>query len=348
MVQVQLLGGIRAVTDGGVPLDIGPAKCRAVLAALALSVGEAVSVSRLIDVVWAEDPPRTADKTLQGYVAQLRKGLGPDAITRVGTAYQLTLDPERVDVARFRRRLQAGDVDGALATWTGTPLEGLEVPGLRASMDGLVEQWLGAVEDSLGRRVATDAAGAVAPLTELTAAHPFREELWALLMTALYRVGRQADALAAFQRAREHLVDELGVEPGPRLRELEARILSHDEGLRQTSATPGPAAPAGIRPTGTVTFGFAEVVAATRLWTEHRRKMAPAMARLDTVVREVTDRHGGTMVVSAGESVGVAFNRADDAAMWTVELQAAVDQEPWPGGIELRLRVGLHTGETER
>jgi hypothetical protein len=154
--QVHLLGGVAAVTDGGEPLDVGSAKCRAVLATLALSVGEAVPVSRLADVVWGEDPPRTADKTLQGYVARLRKGLGGETIVRTGTAYRLDLDPDRVDVARFRRLLVAGDVDGALATWTGTPLAGLDVPGMMAAVDDLVEQWLEAVEDGLGRRVATD------------------------------------------------------------------------------------------------------------------------------------------------------------------------------------------------
>ncbi len=346
--QVHLLGGVSVATDAGEPLDVGPAKCQAVLAALALSVGEAVSVSRLVDVVWGEDPPRTADKTLQGYVVRLRKGLGPETIVRTGTAYRLDLDPDRVDVARFRRLLTAGDVDEALATWTGTPLAGLDVPGLTAAVDGLVEQWLGAVEHRLSQRVASDAAGTIAALTELTAAHPFREELWALLMTALYRAGRQAEALAAFQRAREHLVDELGIEPGPRLRQVEAQILEHDEGLRDGLAAPRPApGPAAGRPTGTVTFGFAEVADATRLWVEHHRKMALAMARLDTVVRAISDRHGGALVVSAGESFGVAFHRADDAAVWATEVQVAVAQEPWPGGVEVRLQLALHTGETE-
>jgi DNA-binding SARP family transcriptional activator len=162
VVQVHLLGRVAVTTDGGEPVDVGPAKCQAVLAALALPVGEAVPVSRLVRVVWGEDPPRTADKTLQGYVARLRKGLGPDAIARAGAAYRLDLDPDAVDVARFRRHLAAGEVDAALATWTGPPLAGLDVPGLTASVDGLVEQWLGAVEDTLGRRVASDPAATIA------------------------------------------------------------------------------------------------------------------------------------------------------------------------------------------
>jgi predicted ATPase/DNA-binding SARP family transcriptional activator len=349
VVQVRLLGGVAAVSESGDTLDIGPAKCLTVLAALALEVGDAVPVVRLIDVIWREEPPRTADKTLQGYVAQLRRGIGHDAVSRVGAAYRLELDPERVDVVRFRRRLASGDIDGALALWSGTPLAGLDAPGLQPAIDSLVEQWLGALETQLGRQVGEDAAATVATLTELTAAHPFREELWALLMSALYRTGRQADALAAFQRARAHLIDELGVEPGRRLREIESMILAHDEalGARTRPSSPGEDQEMPPEsPTGTVTFGFAEVADATSLWAEHRRKMAVAMARLEAVVRAVTSRHGGTVVVSAGESMGVAFHRAEDAAAWASDIQTVVGEEPWPGGVALRLQVALHTGET--
>jgi predicted ATPase/class 3 adenylate cyclase len=344
VVHIRLFGGIGAATYDGEPVDVGPAKCQAVLAALALSAGSAVPVSRLVEVVWGEAPPRTADKTLQTYVTRLRKGLGPGSIVRTGAAYRLDVEAEAVDVARFQRRLAAGDVEAALAEWRGAPLAGLDAPGLTGTVDSLVEQWLGAVEIDLGQRIETDAASAIGTLTALTADHPFREELWALLMTALYQVGRQADALAAYRRVRHQLVEHLGVEPGPRLRELESLILGHDEQLRVDRSSRGPAL--GL-PTGTVTFGFSDVEDSTRLWSTHRHETAAAMARHDELVRSAVDRHGGYVFATGGDSFGAAFDRASDAAAWATELQAAMRREPWPSGVELRLRIGLHTGETQ-
>lgn len=344
MVQVRLFGGVSAATDGGEPVDVGPAKCQAVLAALALSAGSAVPVSRLVEVVWGEKPPRTAEKTLQSYVTRLRKGLGPASIVRTGVAYRLDVGADSVDVARFQRWLAAGETEAALAEWTGAPLAGLDAPGLTGTVDALVEQWLGAMEIELDHRIETDAAAVIGSLTELTASHPFREGLWALLMTALYRVGRQADALAAYRKVRQQLVEHLGVEPGPRLRELESSILGHDEQLRVDRSSQGSAL--GL-PTGTVTFGFSDVEDSTRLWATHRRETAAAMARHDELVRVAVDRHGGYVFATGADSFGVAFHRAGDAAAWATELQAAMSREAWPGGVELRLRIGLHTGETQ-
>ncbi len=248
MVRIQLLGGVTATDDRGRALDVGPAKCQAVLAVLALSPRSAIPVSRLAEAVWGENPPRTADKTLQSYVTRLRKGLGHDSIVRAGAAYRLDLPGEAVDVVRFRKHLDSGDVEQALAEWTGTPLTGLDVPGLDATVDALVEEWLNGVEASLTRQVGTDAAATVGPLTQLTADHPFREGLWALLMTALYRLGRQADALSAFQRVRALLVEQLGVEPGPRLREVESLVLGHSASLgEQQTANPAASRGGGAR-----------------------------------------------------------------------------------------------------
>jgi predicted ATPase/class 3 adenylate cyclase len=344
VVEIRLLGGVGATNDLGAPVDVGPAKCQTLLAALALSAGAAVPVSRLVEMVWGAEPPRTADKTLQSYVTRLRKGLGPASIVRTGAAYRLDLDPDAVDVTRFQRLVAAGDVGAALAVWAGPPLAGLDAPGLDPTVDALVEQWLGAVEVDLARRVEADPAAVIGPLTELTASHAFREGLWALLMTALYRVGRQADALAAYRRARHHLVEELGVEPGPRLRELEASILGQDEQLRAVRSSggsmPGP-------PTGTVTFGFSDVDDSTRLWATHGPEAEAALARHDGLVRAAVDGHGGYVFATGGDSFGVAFHRAADAAAWATDVQAALRRETWPGGLDVRVRIGLHTGETQ-
>jgi DNA-binding SARP family transcriptional activator len=289
-VQIRLFGGVAAATDDGEPVDVGPAKCQAVLAVLALSPGSAVPVSRIVRLVWGDEPPRTADKTLQSYVTRLRKALGADSIIRTGVAYRLDVTAASVDIVRFQRLLGLDDTEAALAEWTGTPLAGLHAEGLTATVDGLVEQYLGVVETDLGRRIEDDAHAVIGSLTELTATYPFREGLWALLMTALYRVGRQADALAAYRRAREHLVEGLGVEPGPRLRELESLILGQDEQLGVNRSSMGSVL--GV-PSGTVTFGFSDVEDSTRLWAAHRREMAESMARHDDFVTAAADRHGG-------------------------------------------------------
>ena len=343
-VQIRLFGGVAAATDDGEPVDVGPAKCQAVLAVLALSPGSAVPVSRIVRLVWGDEPPRTADKTLQSYVTRLRKALGADSIIRTGVAYRLDVTSASVDVVRFQRLLGLDDTEAALAEWTGTPLAGLDAAGLTATVDGLVEQYLGVMETDLGRRIEADAHAVIGSLTELTATYPFREGLWALLMTALYRVGRQADALAAYRRAREHLVEGLGVEPGPRLRELESLILGQDEQLGVNRSSMGSAL--GV-PSGTVTFGFSDVEDSTQLWAARRREMAESMARHDDLVTAAADGHGGYVFATGGDSFGVAFHRASDATAWATELQAAMGSERWPADVDIRVRIGLHTGETE-
>lgn len=337
MVRVQLLGAVAAFDDAGEALDIGPAKSQAVLAALALSTGTVVSVPRLVELVWGEDPPRTAEKTLQSYVTRLRKALGEDAIARVGAAYQLRLDPAAVDAGRFERAVDRGDVEAALAEWTGMPLAGLDAEGLSSAAASLTERWLGAMEARLAAQVDTDPAATVAPLSELVAEHPFREALWGLLMTALYRSGRQADALAAYRSARDHLVDALGVEPGPALRALESRILAQDDVLLGEPAVDVP-------PAATVTFAFVEVDEAMRWWADDPHETAAAMARYEQLVRAGAAGSGGEVFSSRSGSFGVAFGEVTDALAWAEELQAGVQREPWPRRAPVRVRIGLHSG----
>ncbi|MFD4668950.1 BTAD domain-containing putative transcriptional regulator [Lentzea sp. NPDC058450] len=222
--RIGVLGGVRATTDDGEPIDVGSPRSQVVLAALALAPGVALPVPRLIDLVWGDAPPATAPKALQWHVAQLRKSLGAEAIARVGAAYRLDVP---TDVSRFLEHVHNGDAEAAVAAWGGTPLAGLDAPGLAAAVARLVEEWLGAVEADFGRRVVASPGAVVGELSAFVADHPAREGLAALLMTALYRTGRQADALAVYQRVRQHLVAELGVEPGPELRAAEQQVLAH-------------------------------------------------------------------------------------------------------------------------
>jgi predicted ATPase/DNA-binding SARP family transcriptional activator len=245
--EVQLLGGVRAVADDA-ELDLGPPKSRLVLAALALNHGESVPVSRLVDLVWGEEPPGTAPKILQGCVSRLRKALGAEAIATVDAAYRLERDVQ-VDATRFAQLVGTGEVDAALDVWDGPPLAGLDPVGLQPAVDGLQERWLDATEQRLVVLAQDEPAAAIGPLVELTEAHPFREGAWAALVLALARTGRQADALTAYQRAREQLVDELGIDPGEQLRAAEARVLAGDVDAvepQRPAATTTPAARDGL------------------------------------------------------------------------------------------------------
>lgn len=271
-IDLRLLGGV-AATVAGDTVQLGPPKSRTVLAALALVCGETVPVTRLVDLVWAEDPPRTAEKVLQTYVMQLRAALGPTAVERSGAGYRLALDPGCVDVARFENCLASGDVDAALVEWTGPPLAGLDAPGLAPQVARLTERWVEATEARVATLVENAPRDAIAALSGLTAEYPFREELWALLMTALYRAGRQAEALAAFRTARERLVEELGVEPGPRLRQVETMILAHDERLRQVPADPAAASAPGEKPSSSLPTRAAPLLGRRRELAEVERSL---------------------------------------------------------------------------
>jgi predicted ATPase/DNA-binding SARP family transcriptional activator len=328
VVRIGLLGGVRAATDDGEPIDIGSARTQTVLAALALSPGTALSVSRLVELVWGDEPPRTALKTLQWHVAQLRKGLGSDAIVRVGAAYRLDVAPDMVDVARFERSFREGDLATALAQWGGTPLAGLDAPGLEAAVAGLLEQWLSAVEGDLERRVERDPRTVVGKLAELVERYPLREGLWALLMTALHRAGRQADALAAFQRARHHLVTQLGVEPGPGLRELQSGILAGEH-----PRTPSPGARQGYLPRGVGRLIGRDA---------DLRAVVAALAQTPVVTLVGPGGMGKTQLALAAARTAAGHGR--DA--WLIEL--AEITSPWevPRAVADALGVAQRPGHT--
>lgn len=349
-IRVRLLGGLEITVGDGDPIDVGPMRCRAVLATLALLPSEAVTVSRIIHSIWGDDPPRTAEKTLQSYVSVLRRSLEPHgiAIDRVGAAYMLRVDRAAVDAWRFEQHLARGDEAAALAEWRGEPLAGLDVPGLEAVLSGMIERRQAAVESHLGRLIDQGRAGdAIGQLTELTAEHPYRESQWALLMTALYKVGRQADALQAFATARRHLVDELGIEPGPQLRELEAAVLRQDESLSARPALAEQAEPAsgdeGERRT-TMAFLFTDIEGSTRRWEQYPDTMMDVVARHDAEIDTVVNEHGGEVFHRSGDGVIASFHRVSDAVTAAVAVQRRMATIDWSAVGGLRVRAVVHVG----
>ena len=241
----------------------------ALLAMLALHANTPVSADRLIEGLWGERPPATAPKLVQVLVSQLRKQLaGADAeiVTR-GRGYELRVDPDAVDALRFERLVTSGEngahVREALALWRGPPLDDLaDEPFAAPEIRRLEDLWLRAREAAIDAALAEGRhAEVLGELDDLVRAHPLRERLHGQRMLALYRCGRQAEALEAFRDARRVLLDEVGLEPGPELRRLNDAILRQDPDLDGPAArsVPGPCA-------------AALALAARRRWRGDRRR----------------------------------------------------------------------------
>lgn len=265
-VRIALLGPF-AATCGGRPLDLGGPRQRAVLAVLVLARGEVVPVESLVSAVWGDEPPADGVGALQAYVSHLRRRLEPGSaarsrssvIAREGPGYDVRLPDDAVDIWRFERLLdRAGTasapetaqlVGEALGLWRGPPLaEWADEPWAEAEIARLAELRAAARERLMAARLERGEAALLVPdLESMTGDEPLREERWRLLVLALYRANRQADALAALRRARATLAEELGVDPGPALRELEEQVLAQSPALAvpaQRTRAPAPPAPA--------------------------------------------------------------------------------------------------------
>src|SRR5215218_1862605 len=256
VMEFRILGPVE-VLENGRAVSLGGRKQRAVLALLVLNANKVVSSERLIDLLWGERPPATAATALQGHVSGLRKALGAEAIATRRPGYVLDAEPAEIDLARFeglrgeaRRAFDGGDpgvasdkLREALALWRGDALADIAFePSVHAEAARLEDLRLVALEDRIDADLALGRAGELSgELERLAAADPLRERLWAQLMLSLYRSGRQAEALDAYQRARRTLVSELGIEPGPALRDLERRILNQDPTLDLAESPPSAA-----------------------------------------------------------------------------------------------------------
>jgi predicted ATPase/DNA-binding SARP family transcriptional activator len=335
-VEFRILGPVEARSDSG-PVDLGRPKQRALLAALLLRAGAATPRDALVDALWGESPPASAVQSLQVYVSGLRKALGADRIETHGTSYRIVLEPGEVDLERFRALVaRAGrDLDAAAATlreglalWRGPALADLAAePFALAERDRLEEERLHALE-LLGE--AELAAGRhdvlLGELEALVAEHPYRESFRHQQVLALYRAGRQKDALEAYQAARAAL-DELGIEPSAELRELERAVLRQDPALDAPESTSGLETRLPTAPTPLV---------------GRRLEIAAVTALLRSEARLVTlTGPGGTGKTRL--ALAVAEELSVDRPARFVDLAPLRDPELLPATVEQAL--GLQDGE---
>jgi YVTN family beta-propeller protein len=353
--EFRILGPLE-VEDEGRLLKLGGAKQRAVLALLLLHANDGVPRERLIDELWGGEPPDTARTALQVHVSQLRKLLGSDRIETRSPGYALRLESGELDLERFEALVaQARGLEPAAASaalrqalgmWQGSPLGELEGQAFaRRERLRLEELRLAAVEErieadfKLGRH-----AELVQELERLVADHPLRERLRGQLMLALYRSGRQAEALEAYRQGQRLLADELGLEPGEELRRLEKAILAQDPELIAVAKAE---ARAREVPTGTVTFLFTDIEGSTQLLKQLAGDYGEMLAEHQRILRAAFEAHGGWEVDTQGDSFFVAFRRAKDAVAAAVAAQRDLAAHPWPHGGGVRVRMGLHTGEPQ-
>ena len=334
-----MLGAFEVVAADGRTVEVGGPKQRAVLAMLCLEVGHVVPLDRMINDLW-DEPPASAAATIQSYVSNLRRALEPDRPPRTPSTllvsrapgYLLDVAPEHIDAVRFHRTVERareilpGDpatarllLDEALSIWRGPALADFTYESFAlADVQRLEELRLAALEDRidadvrLGRHVAV-----VGELEALVRDHPLRERLWGQLMIALYRSGRQGDALRAYHRCVDLLAEELGLLPSPALRRLEDQILNQDPDLdpdRAERSDPRPAPAEVIRP-----------LAAGRTEEGTGSQLAGRSSEL-AVVRDAIDQAlagSGTLVFIEGEPGAGKSRLLDEAVRCARELGLA-------------------------
>lgn len=365
--QVRILGPFQ-LEDGGRRISIGGARQRAVLADLLLHANEVVPSERLLIDLWSEDSPPSAANALQAAVSRLRRVLPPGRLITTAPGYMLRIFPVELDVEHFEQLSSEGrdaldrgapaeaarTFGQALSLWRGPPLADFRYePFAQAEIARLEELQLTCLEDRIEANLAAGPASAVtAELQQLVGEHPLRERLRGQLMLALYRSGRQVEALEVYRDFRTTLQDELGLEPSPLLRELEAAILRQDPALSRQSAAPG--APLARRPVTVLCVALQmESSSGTALDPEAHEMVNEYSA---SGLTPVFERHGGKLAISAGERLmgvfGVASVHEDDAlraVRASLEARDALNAEAdilaRRHGASLTFRLGLASGE---
>ena len=365
--RVRILGPFH-LDDGGRQITIGGVRQRAVLADLLLHANEVVPSEQILVDLWGEDSPPSAANALQAAISRLRRMLPPGRLITTGPGYMLRVFPAELDVAQFeqlifegRDALAAGAaaaavqlLDQAMMLWRGPPLADFRYePFAQAEIARLEELQLACLEERNEAHLALGSAGALtAELSRMVADHPLRERLRGQLMLALYRSGRQTEALDAYREFRRALMEELGLEPSSALRKLEAAILHHDPVLASGPPTSG--APLARRP---VTVLCVALQLASRSGAELDPEAHGVVhEHMVSGLAAVLERHGGKLAASDSEHLmgvfGVTTLHEDDAlraVRASLEareaLTAEADTLPRHYGANLVYRFGLATGE---
>jgi predicted ATPase/DNA-binding SARP family transcriptional activator len=368
--QFRVLGTLEVLDDLGQPIDVRGNKIRTLLAALLLRAGQPVSADRLADLLWGDSPPGGSANALQAQISKLRRTLVDVSVEGRDGGYVLAINPNQIDSERFielateghehlsagRHQEAATTLHDGLALWRGAALADFEFDEFAISARARLEEMrLTATEDRVDADLACGGHEAVAgELEGLVHEHPLRERLWSQLMLALYRCDRQSDSLRAFQRARDLLADELGLDPGPALRELERQVLAHDPALAAPTSARKPHTLTNIYPELSTFVGRSDDVTQIIGLLKERRLVSiigPGGVGKTRIATEVALESGrvwrdGTWIVELGvdsgeRAVTAAFQRtfgprlghtaADDAIDWltaglaTTELLIVLD-----------------------
>lgn len=360
----RVLGRLEVARPTGDVVTVRRAKPATLLAALLIHAGDPVTVDALVDAMWPKAPPATAVKTLQTYVGQVRSLLEPDrkagdtgdVLRTEGSSYRLAVEVTAIDAGRFAQLTDRGEqllpddpasarelFDDALRLWRGPPYADVaDRPFARPEIRRLEELRMAALEGRLDAQLALgELSSAVPQLQELARRHPLREHLWAQLMRALYLSGRQADALAAFASARDALVTDLGVDPGPELRRAHRQILAgrlpapHPETGEQAPTTNAPTA-ATAAPAATEQRTVTVVAAAGEDLDDHVPHGFAATVQ----------RYGGTVAATGPSTALVVFGarraREDDTER---AVRCAFALRRWARSTGAPLGLGVRSGE---
>ena len=350
-VEIRVLGPIEVVADGQ-PLRLGGPTQRAVLAVLISEIGQVVSVDYLVDAVWGEAPPTAVRNSIYSYISNLRSLLGTP-IERTGSGYRLGGDPitrrcqpvptvdRRGPPSPCHQPVTGGrDTAGRPFAVARPPVYAdlIDVGGLRDEVRRLEDLRGLAVESRIDADLAVGRHRAViGELEALTAEHPFNEGLRIRHMLALYRDGRQAEALRAFGQTREILVSELGIDPSPELQHMEERILLHDPTLLA----------AGDVRTEEIAFLFTDLEDSSALWEARPDQMRVALVQHDEIMTKAVSGSGGRVFKDTGAGILAAFGTVFDAATAASQAQRALDETDWGPIGSLLARMSVDVGEVD-